>query len=195
MYGYEGDSAMSSKQIEKRIAELKKEIGSGKDRYNSEAKIFLDSIYGLLTKDISKEIQANLNKLTRDNENAGILNGKIKENEKYLEKALAMEEKSGVSVFSLGEYDSTRLALNRQYVEVRQSTSLLNNNINLHLKKLLNLKKGSAKRRKAIDEFGNLIAQMMNKNMLMLHIIGAIRENQYYIDSVKLNFQKAGGGR
>ena len=194
MYGYEGDVALSAAQIEKRIADLTQELGDDKDRYNQEAKSFLESLSGLLKQDISASVQKELNELTKRSENAGILNGKIKESLRYLEKARAMEEASGTSVFSVGEFDGYRISYNKQYVEVRAEAFNLNAQIDLHLKKLLNLKKGSRKRQRALDEFGNLVAQLMNKNMLMLHIIGAIRENQYYIDSVKLSFRAVGGG-
>ncbi len=194
IYGYEGDVALSSKDIEKRIAELTSELGDDKERYNQEAKVFLESLSGLLREDISAEIQRDLNELTKRSESAGILNGKIKESQRYLEKARAMEEKSGASVFSVGEFDGNRISFNKQYLEVRTEAFNLNARIDMHLKRLLNFKKGSGKRQRAIDEFGNLVAELMNKNMIMLHIVGAIRENQYYIDSVKLSFKAQGGG-
>ncbi len=193
IYGYEGDLAVTSKDIEQRIIELTKELGSDKDRYAQEAKIFLDSVPGLLKKDISAQIQRDLNELNKRSEPTGILNGKIKESERYLEKAKAMEEASGASVFALGEFDGYRIGYNKQYLDVRSEAFKLNAQIDMNLKRLLGLKKGSKKRQRALDEFGNMVANLMNKNMLMLHIIGAIRENQYYIDSFKLSLKKAGG--
>lgn len=193
MYGYEGDVALSAAQIEKRIEELTSELGNDKDRYTQEAKTFLESLSGLLKQNISAEIQKELNDLTQRNESAGILNGKIRECQRYLEKARAMEEASKASVFSVGEFDGYRVSYNKQYADVRAEALNLNAQIDLRLKKLLTRKKGSQKRQRALDEFGNLIAELMNKNMLMLHIIGAIRENQYYINSFKLSFRAAGG--
>jgi len=193
MYGYEGDVAISVKDIEKRITDLTAELGNDKDLYNQEAKIFLESLSRLLRQDVSSEVQRELNELTKRSEGAGILNGKIRESERYLEKARAMEKASGASVFSVGEFDGYRVSYNKQYADVRAEALNLNAQIDLHLKKLLNLKKGSQKRQRALDEFGNLVASLMNKNMLMLHIIGAIRENQYYIDSFKLSVRAAGG--
>lgn len=193
MYGYEGDIVLSSKTIEKRIEELTAELGSDKEQYNSDAKTFLASISGLLRKDISAEVQNNLTELNKRSEQAGILDGRIKENIKYLERAKAMEEASGASVFAMGEFDGYHVAYNRQFVEERREAINLNSQIDSIVKRLLLLKKGSHKRQRAIDEFGNKLAELMNKNMLMLHIIGAIRENKYYIDSFKLSIQKAGG--
>lgn len=193
MYGYEGDVALTSRDIEKRIRDLTAELGDDKERYQKEAKIFLGSIAELLKTDISGKIQKELNELTKRSEQAGILNGRIKENLKYLERARAMETSTGTAVFSVGEFDGYRVAYNQQYAQVRTEAFNLNAQIDMNLKKLLNLKKGSHKRQRALDEFGNLVANLMNKNMLMLHIIGGIRENQYYIDSFKLSFKALGG--
>ena len=195
MYGYEGDVALPTTKIEKRIAELTTELGDDKDRYNQEAKIFLESLSGLLKADTSVEIQKELNELNKRSEQAGILNGRIRESQRYLEKARAMEGTAGASVFSVGEFDGARFSFKKQYIEVQSEAFNLNAQINIHLKKLLNLKKGSKKRQRALTEFGNMVAQLMNKNMLLLHIVGAIEENQYYVDSLKLSIRLAGGGR
>lgn len=195
MYGYEGDVVISADQIQKRIADLTKELGDDKDRYIREANGFLEKLSGLLWKDISVSIEAELNELMKRNENAGILNGKIKESQRYLKKAKAMEAKAGASVFALGEFDGTRISYNKQYVDIRQEALLLNANIAPLLKKLLNSKKGSKKRQRALDEFGNMVAQLMNKNMLIFQVVGAIQENQYYLNSLKLSIRSAGGGR
>lgn len=193
MYGYEGDVAISVTDFEKRIADLSKEQGDDKERYNQEAKAFLESLSGLLRKDISTSIEKELNELIKRGEQAGILNGKIKESQRYLEKARAMEEKTGASVFSLGEFDGARISYNKQYLQVRAEAAELNIRIAPLLKRLLNLKKGSQKRQRALDEFGNLAAELMNKNMLLFHVVGVIQENQYYIDSLKLSIRVAGG--
>jgi len=192
MYGYEGDVALTTAQIKKRVTELTQELGGDKERYNVEAKNFLESLSGLLRKDVSAEIQRELNELTLRSENAGILNGRINESLRYLEKARVMEEATGASVFSVGEFDGARVSYNKQYMEVKAEAATISTEINLHVKRLLILKKGSGKRQRAIDEFGNLLAKFMNKNMLLLHIIGAIRENQYYVDSVKLSYRAVG---
>lgn len=189
MYGYEGDVALSSLDIEKRLDELKKELGDDKENYQKEAKIFLDSIAGLLNKDISGEIQRQITELNKKYDAAGILNGKIQENLKYLERAKAMEDTSGAAVFSMGEFDGARVATNRQYPQVRTEAINLNAQIDQLLKGLLILKKKSQKRKRAVDEFGRLIAELMNKNMSMLHLIGVVRENQYYIDNFRLSFK------
>lgn len=193
MYGYEGDFAISADEINKRIKDLKAELGNDKDIYTSHANKLLESISGLLKRDISSEIVTELNDLTKKSERAGILNGKIKESQRYLEKAIAMENASGASVFALGEFDGNRIAFNKQYLEVRQEALLLNANIDQLLKKVLNLKKGSHKRQRALDEFGNKVAELMNKNMLLLHVAGAIEENKYYVDSLKLSIRSIGG--
>lgn len=193
MYGYEGDVALPSKEIEQRISDLSKELGSDKDLYTFEANSLLKGLSEFLRSNISIEIQKKLNEITNKGERAGILNGKIKESTRYLEKARAMEEKSGASVFSLGEFDSARLGYNRQHTQVKAEAAELTNRLTPHLKKLLNLKKGSQKRQRAIDELGNLIAALMNKNMLLFHIQGGIQENQFYIDSTKLSFSIAQG--
>lgn len=195
MYGYEGDVALKSSDIEKRLDELTKELGNDKERYQQEAKIFLDSIPELLRKDISAQIQKDLSELNKRSETVGIINGRIKENLKYLERAVAMEEATGASVFAMGEFDGARIAANQQYAQVRMEALNLNSQIDQLLKRLLILKKGSQKRRRAVDEFGNKVAELMNKNMLLLHLIAAIRENQYYVDSFKLTFKVFGGGK
>ena len=195
VYGYEGDVAVTSAQIEQRIADLTQELGDEKDQYSQEAKVLLDSLSGLLRQDISVAVQAELNQITKRSEHAGILNGKIKESQRYLEKARAMEQKVGASVFAMGEFDGTRIAYNKQYLEARQQALMLNAGISPLLKRLLNLKKGSQKRQRVLDEFGAKVAELMNKNMLLLHVAGAIQENQYYIDSLKLSIRSAGGRR
>lgn len=194
IYGYEGDIAISSEYLKKRIEDLTKELGSDKDKYNLEAKVFLDSLLDLSNADTSKKIEQELNDLLKRNERAGILNGQIKEAQGYLEKALAMEEVTGTSVFSLGEFDSMRHLRNNEYSNTRNETSVLNTNISLYLRRVLMLKKRSHKREKAVNEVGSLITQMMNKNMQLLHLIGAVRENQFFIDSGKLSIKSIKNG-
>lgn len=193
MYGYEGDITISSEFLEKRIIELTTELGDKKEIYNQEAKTFLESLSGLLTGDTSKSIEKGINELTKNNEKAGILNGQIKECQQYLEKARAMESISKSSVFSMGEFDAMRHVYNNEYTKTRNETANLNARIGIHFKKLLNLKKGSHKRQRAVNELGPLIMEMMNKNMLLLHVVGAIQENQHFIDSAKLSIKAAGG--
>lgn len=194
MYGYEGDMAISSDFFKKRLIDLNKEMGNKKEIYNQEAKVFLESLSGLLTEDISKKIEIEINELTKRNEKAGILNGQIKECSQYLEKALAMENVSNSSVFSMGEFDAMRHVYNNEYTQIRNAASNLNTRIGLHFKQLLNYKINSKERQKAIDELGPLMTELMNKNMTLLHLVGAINENQHFIDSSKLSI-KARGGR
>lgn len=191
MYGYEGDIAISSEYLGKRILDLTNELGNDRERYNQEAKAFLDNLSGLARADTSKDIEKELNELSKRNERAGILNGQIKECREYLEKARAMEKASGTSIFSMGEFDSARHLHNMEYARVRNDTVNLNTRISLYFKRLLNLKKGSQKRQGAVNEIGSLIAEMMNKNMLLLHMVGAIKENQFFIDSAKLSVKAA----
>lgn len=193
MYGYEGDIVVSSKEIEKRIADLNQELGNDKEQYAKEAQAFLGNLSGLLRKNIAAEIEKELNDITQRNERAGILSGKIKESQRYLEKAKVMEESARASVFSPGEFDGTRIAYRKQYDQTRAEATILNARIGEHLKKLLNQKKGSQKRQRALDEFGNMVAELMNKNMLLLHVVGAMQENQFYLDLYKLNLQFTGG--
>lgn len=189
MYGYEGDIAISSEYLQGRIRDLINELGHDREQYNQEAKTFLDDLSGLSNADISKNIETGLNELIKRNERAGILNGQIKECQMYLEKARAMEATAGASVFSMGEFDGARHIYNNEYSQARNDTVNLNTKISLYLKRLLNLKKGSHKRQRAVNEAGTLIAEMMNKNMLLLHLVGAIKENQFFIDSAKLSIK------
>ena len=106
-----------------------------------------------------------------------------------------MESASGSAVFSMGEFDTTRHAYMRQFENVRTEARDLNAKLTYVLAKLINLKKRSLKRQRALDEFGSLVAELMNKNMFLLQITGGIEENQYYMDSVKLSFRIAGGGK
>ena len=193
MYGYEGDIAISSEFLEKRLMDLKKEIGNKKEIYNEEAKQFLETLSGLLRSDIGKEIESGLNELTKRNEKAGILNGQIRECEQYLEKARLMENIThGSSVFSMGEFDAMRHVYGGQYNDARNEAANTNARIGVLLSRLLKLKKGSQKRQRAVDEATSLIAELMNKNMVLLHLVGAINENQHFIDSAKLSIKAAG---
>lgn len=192
MYGYEGDVAISSAEFEKRISDLLKELGEDREKYAQEANVFLESLSRLLKENASSEIEKELNEITKRNERAGILNGKLKEAGRYLEKAGVMEAASGAAVFSPGEFDESRNSYQKQYSEVRAEATILNAKIAEHLKRLLILKKGSRKRQKALDVFGNMVAELMNKNMLMLHIVGGMQENQYYLDSYKQSVRLAG---
>lgn len=187
MYGYEGDVVISSRYLEKRISDLTAEFGNDKELYTQEAKAFLDSLPDLLTTNISKDVEKQLNEIIKKYEHAGIINGKIKECQRYLEKAIAMEQASGASVFALGEFDQARLAYQKQYEALRAETINLNSRNGLVLSHLINLKKGSQKRKRAVDEFGTMVADHMNKNMLLLHIAGGIQENQHYMDSIKFS--------
>ena len=193
MYGYEGDLAISSKDIEKRIADLTAELGNDREQYAKEAKAFLEGLSKLAGEDVGEEIQRELNELTKRNERAGILNGKIKESDRYLEKARAMEDAAGMAVFAPGEFDGTRIGYNKQYVEARLEASNLNGLITMQSRKLWDLEKGSEKRQKALDELGHMVAELMNKNMILFHIIGGMQENQYYLDSYKQSLRLAGG--
>ncbi len=185
MYGYEGDIAISSKDIEKRIADLTAELGHDDQKYQNEAKIFLDALSRLLDEDSGLEVEKELDEILKRNERAAILNGKIKEGERYLEKARIMENAAGAAVFAAGEFDGAKLDFSRQQFQMRLEASNLNRLIRMQLAKLLSLEKGSENRKKALDEFGRMIAEFMNKNMILFHVIGAIAENQYYVDSCK----------
>lgn len=192
MYGYEGDVAITSSQIEGRIEELTAQLGNDKETYQQEAKNFLASLTELLTKNVAVDIQKKLNEIIRRNEPAGIFNGRINESHRYLEKSKAMEGTAKAAVFSPGEFDANRIGFKKQYVEVRLEATNLNAQLTMQLKRLLNLKKGSQKRRRALDEFGQMVAELMNKNMMMFHIAGAIQENQFYLDSYKHSLRRAG---
>lgn len=192
MYGYEGDIEIPSKVIKKRISDLSKELGDDKALYNKNANNFLESLSELVTKDISDDIEGRLNKLMEQAKQTAILNGKIKESTRYLGKALAMEKKAGISVFAPGEFDSTRISYNKQYLEVQVDATNLNTHIGILMRRLLNMKRGSQKRQSAVDEIGIQIANLMNKNILLLHIVGGIQENQFYLDSAKLSISLGG---
>lgn len=190
-YGYEGDIILTPKVIEKRIAELEKELGDKRDKYNREAEDFLSSLSNLLTQDTSTDVKAKIKDLTMLGQEAGIINGKIKENKRYLEKAVAMREISGSSIFSPGEFDSMRIYYNKQYVQVRAEALAINTHIEPQLSKVLLMKKKTQKRKRAIDELGKMLAELMNKNMLLYHVYGAIQENYYYHNSSKISIRMA----
>src|SRR3989344_6030686 len=139
MYGYEGDVAITSDYLEKRITELTAEFGNRKELYTQEANAFLISLSELLEKNISKDIETKMNELTKKYEKYGILNGKIKEAKRYLEKAEAMEKASGASVFSMGEFDQMRHNYIRQQDMLRAEALNLNSKIGFVLSKLINL--------------------------------------------------------
>lgn len=192
MYGYEGDVLISSAQIKKRIRELTAQLGNDSESYQKEAKALLDSLSGLLDKDLAQSIEQNLNEIIQRGEGAGILNGRINESRRYLEKSKAMEHSAGSAVFSPGEFDGTRIGFKKQYVEVKIQTNNLNGLITVQLRRLLDLPQGSEERKRAIQEFGGMIADFMNKNILLFHIAGAMQENQYYLDSYKQSLRVAG---
>lgn len=185
MYGYEGDLEISSKEIEKRINDLEKELGDDKKMYSDEANTFLLEVKHLSNKDVSSDIQTELNRIITENEHSAILNGKIFEARKYLEKAKQMEKTSGASIFSPGEFDDYKIRYQKLYEDLRLHTAILNAQMTDHLARLKNLKKGSSKRRRAVDELGKMIADFMNKNMQIFHYVGNIKENQFYLDSYR----------
>lgn len=189
IYGYEGDLAISSDDIKRRVEELTEDLDELNYKYQSSE--VLNKVPVLLYADVGKEIQDSLNTITRGNEMYGILNGRIKEDRRYLEKAVAMEKEAECSVFSAGEFDSIRLDYTKQYADVYAQTNSLNTALTLVLRNLLTMEKWSEERKKAVDEFGTIMAELMNKNMLLLHIIGGIRENQFYLDSFKLSIERS----
>lgn len=193
MYGYEGDVAISSKDIEKRIADLTRELGDDQERYTKEAKTFLDGLPRLVTEDIGSEIEKELNEILKRNERAATLNGKIQESRRYLDKAKVMEGAAGASVFAAGEFDGARMGYGKQQLQIQLETVNFNTQIAAQLRKLLGFEKGSEDRKKAVDEFGHMIAEFMNKNIILFHVIGAMQDNQYYLDSCKQSFRQAGG--
>lgn len=193
MYGYEGDVAIPSDLIQRRIDDHIKELGSDRDNYNQRAENLLKSLSGFLKEDITESVQKELLEITKLGEIAGIINGKIKESQRYLEKARAMEEKANASVFSLGEFDFARISYEKQYAQVRVEAAAIQARIDPQLKILLMLKKKSPKRQRAIDGLSRLLAEQMNNNMLLFHVLGAIQENKFYIESLKLSYKASGG--
>lgn len=192
MYGYEGDAAISSEYLAKRISDLTVEFGDSKERYTEDTRAFLDTLLPqLLGKNISKDIESRLNEIIKKYEQAGIINGKIKECERYLGKAITMEQASGASVFALGEFDQTRQAYQSQYNTLRTQVTDLNAKIGFLLSRLINLKKGSKKRQRDLDEFCAMVGDFMNQNMFLLHVVGGIQENQHYMDSIKFSLSSA----
>jgi hypothetical protein len=191
MYGYEGDVALSSKDIEKRIADLTAELGNDSERYQKEAKVFLESLPRLLTQDIGVEIEKELNEILKRNERAAILNGKIKESQRYLQKAKTMESATGTSVFAAGEFDGARQDYTKQQLQIQLEMVNFNSQVAAQLRKLLGFEKGSQERKRAVDEFGHVIAEFMNKNMFLFHVVGAIQDNQYYLDSCRQSLRLA----
>ena len=191
MYGYEGDIAIPSKIIEKRIADLTHELGHDQEKYTQEANAFLNGLTRLVTEDVGSEVEEKLNKIIRQNEPAATLNGKIKESERYLNKAKAMESASGASVFAAGEFDGTRQGYGKQQLQIQMELVSFNAQIAGQLRKLLGFEKGSEDRKKAVDEFGHMIAEFMNKNMIRFHAIGAMQDNQYYLDSCRQSLRLA----
>lgn len=185
MYGYEGDVAIPSKDIEKRIADLTQELGDDSVRYTNEAKTFLDSLSRLVTEDIGLEVEKELNEIIKRNEPAATLNGKIQESRRYLDKAKAMEEASGAAVFAAGEFDGQRLGNSKLHLQIQLELVTFNTQIAAQLRKLLEFERGSEDRKKAVDQFGHMIAEFMNKNMILFHCIGAMQDNQYYLDSCR----------
>jgi hypothetical protein len=188
MYGYEGDVIIPSERFQKRITELQSSLGDEINIYQQEAKDFLENLSGLLTHDISKLIEQQLNDLIKRNEPGAVLNGRIKENQRSLERALAMEGEAGVAVFSVGDFDNPRASFNKQLLQVQTHAVQINAHINLSLKRLINLKRRSKNRQKMLNEFGALVTELMNKNMLSAQIAGAIKETEYYIDLIKQSY-------
>jgi len=191
MYGYEGDIALSSQDIEKRIADLTAELGNNSEQYQKEAKVFLDGLSRLLTQDIGSEIEKELNEILKRNERAAILNGKIKESERYLNKAKVMESAAGASVFAAGEFDGARQGYSKQQLQIQLEMVNFNAQIAAQLRKLLGFEKGSQERKQAVDQFGHMVAELMNKNMFLFHVIGALQDNQYYLDSCRQSLRLA----
>lgn len=185
MYGYEGDIAIPSKDIKKRIADLIAELGNDTEQYQKEAKVFLESLSRLITEDLGSEIERELNEIIKRNQRSAILNGKIKESERYLEKAKIMEETSGAAVFAAGEFDGQKLGNHKLQLQLRLEASNLSGLISIQLQKLLGFEKDSENRKKALDKLGHMVAEFMNKNMILFHATGAMQDNQYYLDSCK----------
>ena len=170
---------------EKRIAGLTAELGNDNEKYQKEAKVFLDGLSGLITKDVGSEVEKKLNEILKRNKPAAILNGKIQESRRYLDKAKVMEGAAGASVFAAGEFDGARMGYGKQQMQIQLELVNFNTQIAAQLRKLLTFEKGSEDRKKAVDEFGHMIAEFMNKNMILFHVIGAMQDSQYYLDSCK----------
>jgi hypothetical protein len=87
--------------------------------------------------------------------------------------------------------DGNRTAHHKQFTQVTTELTNLNAEMNVILKNLLSFKKGSVKRKKELAILGGKVAELMNKNMLLFMLLGAMQEDQYYIDSAKLSFKLA----
>jgi hypothetical protein len=190
IYGYEGDIAITPNDIRARIKELEKNMG---DDYKQEAELLLERVKELYQEDISLKVQQKLKEITINYEAQVITDGQIAESKRYLEKAIAMQKKAGSSVFSMGEFDGTRIDFSQQYTQMRIETQAQNAKLNVLMKNALNLKPMSKARISAVDEFGVALAELMNKNVTLLNLIGRIRENQYYFDNSKLSFERTYG--
>lgn len=193
MYGYEGDFAIPSTRFDKRIKELRADEGVTKAQstYRLIAQKFLDSLVDFNKKDVSDHMQKTMRMVNKLLEPGAIATGRIKENQRYFDKALIMERETSEAVFSLGEFDGARTDYAKQKNQLKLETDNLNGQVNNVLRVVLSLKEKSHKRARAVDELGVKLAELMNKNALLLHVTGAILENEYYIDLAKQSYKRA----
>ena len=102
-----------------------------------------------------------------------------------------MESNAGASVFAAGEFDGARQGYTKQQLQIQLEMVNFNAQIAAQLRKVLEFEKGSEDRKRAVDEFGHMVAELMNKNMFLFHVIGAIQDNQYYLDSCRQSLRLA----
>lgn len=192
VYGYEGDIEITSKHITERLGILSKEIKNYD--YAKKTQDIFNLVPKLENTDASKEIENRLNKFTKEYEKLGITSGQIKESNRYLEKALAMENEAQSSVFSQGEFDHARMSFNKQYSDELLKAKEINTKLNLMVKVILGMKKNSKKRKFTVVEFGNELAELINQNRVLCLLIGGIRENEYYLNSSRLSIERSKNG-
>ena len=192
LYGYEGDVAIDKNEIQKRIETIKVEQGEYKEDYIKRAKEFIEDVDGFLKKDYIETFRMDLRDIMETARPLAILNGRIKELERYLEKANAMNAETGKSVFSLEEFETAGKQRAIQHNQQLKEVAIIGQNLDATVNKITKRRK-PIKNRKLINSLKTIVKDFLNNNVSMWHTIGAINENQYYKNSLELSLKRAMG--
>ena len=193
MYGYEGSSKLNSQIFSNRIEEIKKELGNGKEEYLKRANDVLKLLSGYLEKNISNVFDPAFHELIKSCETPARLDGRIKENERYLKKAEEMEKVSGESAFAVDEFEDAKIQFEKHLSDMQVKVIIQTQKMAEALKNLLNCYKNSERRKKSLSLFQTEVVEMLNLNNLIQHTIGVIDENEYYLYKVNKLVASEGG--
>jgi hypothetical protein len=195
LYGYEGDVRLSYSVFTDSIAEITAKLPAIEQKYNERRKATAELIkqFGATGRDGEKIVKAVQEQLGAGIE-YGTLDGAKQENERYLKKADTMIQANGDFVFSRQEFETAKQALQKKQIELMTKTNVLAGQTETAFRaceKVTNL----FKRRRRVSGFVVKLDEYIKSTVTTSMIIGALNENQKFLNRLDLLIRAAGGAK